>query len=74
MASLKKDGLCVGFPDLIVFGPDKVGFIEIKVEGEKQTETQKHVEGWLTTWAGQRYVVCRSVADVDATLTQWGWA
>ena len=34
MASLKRDGLCVGFPDLIVFGPNRIGFIEVKAPGK----------------------------------------
>lgn len=73
MNSLKSAGLCVGFPDLIVFGPERIGFVEVKLEGEKQSETQVEVEGWLTA-LGHKYAVCRSLADVDETLTKWGWA
>lgn len=72
MANLKRDGLCVGFPDLIVFGPGRVGFLEIKIEGEKLRDTQIEVRDWLTD-LGQRVAVCRSLADVDETLTKWGW-
>lgn len=72
--NLKRDGLCVGFPDLIVFGPDRIGFIEVKLEGEYATDAQMEVEDWLTGWAGQTYAVCRSLDDVDETLTKWGWA
>lgn len=74
MANLKRDGLCVGFPDLIVFGPGRIGFIEVKVEGEYATDNQMEVEDWLTGWGGQQYAVCRSTEDVDETLTKWGWA
>ena len=73
MANLKRDGLTPGFPDLIVFGPDRIGFIEVKIEGEFATDTQMEVEDWLTCWAGQRYAVCRSQQDVTDTLTEWGW-
>ena len=72
MASLKRDGLCVGFPDLIVFGRGRVGFIEVKVEGQKQRDTQIEVEGWLRAW-GHKVAVCRSLADVEETLAEWGW-
>ena len=72
MANLKRDGLCVGFPDLIVFGPDRIGFIEVKLEGEYATETQMEVEQWLTE-LGQLYSVCRSLEDVAETLGKWGW-
>lgn len=73
MANLKRDGLCVGFPDLIVFGPGRIGFIEVKLEGEFATDTQMEVEHWLTGWAGQNYAVCRSLEDVAETLNGWGW-
>lgn len=72
MANLKRDGLCVGFPDLIVFGADRIGFIEVKVEGEFASENQMEVEDWLTGW-GHLYSVCRSLDDVDETLVNWGW-
>lgn len=74
MRNLKLDGLCPGFPDLIVYGPEgRIGHIEVKVEGEFATDTQMEVEDWLTNW-GQQYAVCRSTADVDETLKKWGWA
>ena len=73
MRNLKLDGLCPGFPDLIVYGPEgRIGHIEVKVEGEFATDTQMEVEDWLTGW-GQQYAVCRSTADVDETLAKWGW-
>lgn len=72
MANLKRDGLCVGFPDLIVFGPGRIGFIEVKCEGEKLRDTQVEVSDWLTAW-GQDVAVCRSQDDVDETLRKWNW-
>ena len=45
MASLKRDGLTPGFPDLIVFGNGGlIGFIEVKTEGSYQTASQKECE------------------------------
>ena len=72
MANLKRDGLCVGFPDLIVFWQDRIGFIEVKLEGEYASEQQMVVELWLTD-LGHKYAVCRSLLDVDETLQKWGW-
>jgi hypothetical protein len=73
MANLKRDGLCVGFPDLIVFGDaGRIGFVEVKCEGEKLRDTQIEVQGWLTE-LGHKHAVCRSIADVDETLSAWGW-
>jgi hypothetical protein len=74
MNSLKASGLCVGFPDLTVYGGGrKIGHIEVKLEGEKQSETQAKCQGWLEAF-GHKYAVCRSIADVDETLAEWGWA
>lgn len=73
MASLKRDGLTPGFPDLIVYGKGgKVGHIEVKVEGGKQSDSQVECERWLTEF-GQPVAVCRSLADIDETLERWGW-
>lgn len=74
MNSLKADGLCVGFPDLVVYGgARRIGHIEVKLEGEKQSETQVKCQSWLEAM-GHSYAVCRSIADVDETLAKWGWA
>jgi len=74
MNSLKRDGLMVGFPDLIIFADcGRCGFIEVKTEGTKQSDHQLAVQGWLDDW-GHKYAVCRSVPDVDETLSEWGWA
>lgn len=72
MANLKRDGLCVGFPDLIVFGPERIGFIEVKLEGQYASDEQMEVEQWLTAW-GHPYAVCRSLEDIPETLAKWGW-
>ena len=73
MAALKRDGLTPGFPDMIVFGKGgRVGFIEVKVEGNYQTASQIECERWLTEF-GQPVTVCRSLLDIDETLGKWGW-
>lgn len=73
MNSLKASGLCVGFPDITVYGSGrKIGHLEVKLEGEKQSPTQLDCERWLGEM-GHKYAVCRSIADVDETLAAWGW-
>jgi hypothetical protein len=73
MASLKRDGLTPGFPDLLVYGKGgRIGHIEIKCEGNYQTASQVECERWLTEF-GQNIAVCRSLQDVDDTLKAWGW-
>ena len=73
MNSLKADGLCVGFPDIVVYGGGRrVGHIEVKLEGEYQSPKQIDCERWLTEM-GHSYAICRSIADVDETLARWGW-
>lgn len=74
MNSLKKQGLKVGFPDLVAMMPlGRVGFIEVKCEGEQLTEKQAEVHEWLIA-IGHKVAVCRSVADVQETMTAWGMA
>lgn len=73
MNSLKASGLCVGFPDLTVYGGGrKIGHLEIKMPGENQSETQLQCQEWLEAM-GHSYAVCRSLKDVDAALAAWGW-
>jgi len=73
MASLKRGGLTPGFPDLIVFAKGgRIGFIEVKTEGNYQQASQKECQRWLGEF-GQNYVVCRSSIDVIDTFKQWGW-
>lgn len=73
MANLKRDGLTPGFPDLIVFGQDgRIGFIEVKTEGNYQSASQKDCERWLSD-CGHLVSVCRSILDIDETLERWGW-
>lgn len=74
MANLKRDGLTPGFPDLIVFGRDaRLAFIEVKTDTGVQSASQIECERWLTEY-GNKIAVCRSIGDVDAALSAWGWA
>lgn len=74
MNSLKKQGLKVGFPDLVALMPfGRVGFIEVKCAGEQLTDKQAAVHDYLIA-LGHRVVVCRSVADVRETMAAWGMA
>ncbi len=73
MNSLLKDGLCKGFPDLLVYHDSgRVGHIEVKIEGQFASDDQMAVEQWLSE-RGHLYAVCRSLPDIDETLTKWGW-
>ena len=72
-ARLKREGLLAGFPDLLIYGSDgRMGHIEVKAEGSYQQQSQKSLQAALEA-LGQSYVVCRSIADVDETLGEWGW-
>lgn len=74
MNSLKRQGLKVGFPDLVAIMPlGRVAFIEVKCEGEKLTDNQVACHEWLLA-IGHKVAVCRSLADVRDTLAEWGMA
>ena len=71
--ALKANGMRPGFPDLILLTSDaRVGFMEVKREGEKQSEAQLHWQGALE-FLGHHYAVVRSIEDAAETLTTWGW-
>ena len=73
MAGLKRDGLCVGFPDLIVYSEGgRICHLEVKTESGEQSPAQKECEEWLVFF-GNRYAVVRSVEDVEEVLHDWGW-
>ena len=73
MASLKRDGLMPGFPDLLVYaGGGRIGHIEVKTVKGRQEPSQQACQQWLEG-LGHHYAVCRSVDDVAAALEAWGW-
>lgn len=72
--ALKANGMRPGFPDLVLIASQgRVGFMEVKREGEKQSEAQIHWQGALT-FLGHKYAVVRSIEDAAETLQEWGWA
>ena len=73
-ARLKREGLKAGFPDLLVYGHSgRIGHIEVKAPKGNVSQAQEDVAAWLVGW-GHNYALCRSIADVDAALADWGWA
>jgi CheY-like chemotaxis protein len=72
MASMKADGLMVGFPDLIVIGKGRVGFMEVKTPEGKISPAQNMVRKILED-KGQPWACVRSQDEVVDALKQWGW-
>ncbi len=80
-ARLKRMGVLVGVPDYIFILPDNsVAFIELKLAKTAfhsktyQSKVQKEFEAEYRSLVEphDRYMVCRSVDEVAATLTGWG--
>jgi hypothetical protein len=65
---LKAMGLRAGVADLVFFG---FGFIELKMQWNKQTEAQEAFEE-LCLEHDARYAVCISLEDVQLQLKNWG--
>ncbi len=73
-ARLKAQGVRSGVADLqFILDDGTAAFIELKVEGTSQTETQKLFQADIEA-RGLDYVVCRSVDEVLETLRDWGAA
>jgi len=74
--ALKSAGVVNGFPDLILVkradGPAKVGFFEVKREGEKLRPEQADFSDRCQDWQ-LPYAVVRSVEDAREALQEWGW-
>jgi len=75
-AALKRSGMFPGFADLILVqriqDGARVGFFEVKREGEKLRKEQEDFADLCTDWR-LPFAVVRSVDDAKETLTQWGW-
>ena len=70
-AKLKIMGLQPGWPDFVIVLPSgRLGGLELKSEGGRQSSDQKAFQQALTA-AGGRYAVCRSLADVEETADEW---
>jgi hypothetical protein len=70
---LKAMGALAGVPDLIFIMPDKqIAFIELKKPkgGKGLSDDQIKFRDRVQA-IGCAYVVCRSVEDVEATITRW---
>lgn len=59
--------LFIGFPDLTVFHKSKIYFIEVKAGKNRQTVEQVAFEQ-LCAGAGVRYILARSVEDVERVI------
>lgn len=70
-ARMKRTGVKVGCPDLIICHEGRFLSIELKQEGQLATDAQNEVEDRIAI-AGGGYQVCRSIEDVEQTLIEWG--
>lgn len=73
--ALKRAGVLPGFPDLICFDrrARRVCFLEVKAAKGRLSPAQKaFAEQYASAW-GWPYAVVRSVEDVTAALSEWGW-
>lgn len=80
-ARLKRMGVKAGVPDVRIetlyenddwsFGTPSIFEIELKTGKNKQTEAQKQWER-NTIELGGKYAVCRSLAEVEAKIKEWG--
>lgn len=74
--ALKRAGVVNGFPDLILIrradGPARVGFFEVKREGEKLRPEQADFADRCQKWQ-LPFAVVRSVDDAKEALAEWGW-
>lgn len=70
-AIIKAMGRIPGAPDFAFMGAWGCGFIELKTDEGRQGEAQEFFEFW-TGENSVRYVICRSVAQVEETLKEWG--
>ncbi len=74
--ALKASGMRPGFPDLILVQRtdqgSRVGFFEVKREGEKLRPEQEAFRDLCEDWR-LPFAVVRSVQDAQETLIAWGW-
>jgi hypothetical protein len=70
VAKLKWLGLLPGVPDLCLVWPGDWGMIEVKSEDGTLSDAQRDLHPILRS-LGVRLAICRSVADLIQTLTEW---
>lgn len=70
-ALIKAMGRIPGVPDFVFIGAWGAGLIELKTDDGKQGEAQEFFEYWCN---GQqvRYVICRTLDEVENILRGWG--
>lgn len=74
MASMKADGLMVGFADLVVLGSrGRVAFLEVKTPEGKLSPAQNMFRK-IVEDKGHNYSVVRSHEELPDILKAWGWA
>ena len=69
-AKQKAMGLIAGSGDFVFTWPGGGAWIELKVEASL-SPAQRDFKAWCEE-TGSHYAVCRSVAEVEATLFSWG--
>lgn len=68
---LKAMGVLPGVPDLVAIMPNgQAAFIELKAPGGQLSPEQAAVRTKLLA-AGCAYAVCRTLDEVEATITRW---
>jgi len=74
--ALKSAGVVPGFPDILLIARTsdghRIGFMEVKREGEKLRKEQADFADRCTDWRIP-FAVIRSVDDAKETLAEWGW-
>lgn len=70
-AIMKGLGVRAGMPDIQIVWQGRYHGIEVKVPKKYPTEVQRDMHAELCH-AGGRVAVCRSLADVEETLAEWG--
>lgn len=68
----KKLGIKAGVADIVIMWKgSNIGFIELKTEKGKLSDSQKEFRDTCESFSFQ-YAVCRSVLDVANTIKGWG--
>lgn len=68
----KARGVKAGFVDLLIVRGGRFYGIELKTEKGRLSEAQHHTHAQLEQ-AGAALAVCRSIADVERALLEWGF-
>lgn len=69
---LKEKGLKAGVPDILIIASGEVYWIELKKEKKGRLSKDQNITIPRLQLAGCKIAVCRSLEDVEITLTNWG--